>query len=59
MNNVYCTAACDTPNCNRRYTDAVKVRMLGLSIALADFTDHCDDHTIDFPQEIPMENNND
>lgn len=59
MNNIYCTAACDTPNCNRRYTDMVKIRMNGLTISLADFTDHCDDHTIDFPAELPLENVND
>ena len=55
MNNVYCTAACDTPNCYRRYTDNIKAQMLGKSVSLFDFTDHCDDHTVEFPAELPME----
>ena len=51
----FCIAACATTSCPRMLKGEAKNHIAWV----ADFSEHCDEHTIFFPDELPMEPDND
>ena len=53
----FCNAVCTTYKCFRRLTKEVnqQANEAGLPVSIADFSNHCPEYTITFPDEIEME----